>query len=173
MNLVWRRRARLPLSSHVEIVLERADLVGRPFLGQGGEGVRRGAGAVIVEGRGVAPQRDVDGERNLLDRAHAVEPMGAEVARQIEEFDGGEVGGRDALEDLLVGRIGRLGRTPVLADQRLDRRAVDDVERVKRADYGFLDSCLRRRSSAKCRPRSYLTAPTQITAMTSHSKNKR
>jgi hypothetical protein len=99
--------------------------------------------------------------------------MGAEVARQIEELDGGEVRGGDALEDLLVGRIGRLGRAPVLADQRLDRRPVDDVERIERAAYGFLDSCLGRRSSAKCRPRSYLTAPTQMTAMTSHSKNKR
>jgi hypothetical protein len=29
--------------------------------------------------------------------------MGARVARQIEEFYGGEVGGGDALEDLLVG----------------------------------------------------------------------
>jgi hypothetical protein len=28
--------------------------------------------------------------------------MGPEVARQIEEFDGGEVGGGDALEDLLT-----------------------------------------------------------------------
>jgi hypothetical protein len=59
--------------------------------------------------------------------------MGAKVAWQIEELFGGEVGGGDALEDLLVGRIGRLGRAPVLADQRLDRRAVDDVERIERA----------------------------------------
>ena len=59
--------------------------------------------------------------------------MGAEVAWQIEELDGGEVGGGDALEDLLVGGIGRLGRAPVLADQRLDRRPVDDVERIERA----------------------------------------
>jgi hypothetical protein len=59
--------------------------------------------------------------------------MGAEVARQIEELDGGEVGRGDALEDLLVGRIGRLGRAPVLADQRLDRRPIDNVERVERA----------------------------------------
>ncbi len=110
----------------VEIVLERADLVGRPFLGQGGEGVRRGAGAVIVEGRGVAPERNVDGERDLLDRAHAVEPMRADVARQIKELLGREVGGGDALEDLLVGRVGRLGRASVLADQGLDRRPIDD-----------------------------------------------
>ena len=94
----------------VEIILERADLVGRPFLGQGGEGVGRGARAVIIEGRGVAPERDVDGERDLLDRAHAIHPMGAEVARQIEELFGREVGGGDALKDLLEGGIGRLGR---------------------------------------------------------------
>jgi hypothetical protein len=36
----------------VEIILERADLVGRPFLGQSGAGVGRGADAIIVEGRG-------------------------------------------------------------------------------------------------------------------------
>jgi hypothetical protein len=59
--------------------------------------------------------------------------MGAQVARQIEQLEGGEVGGRDALEDLLVSGIGRLGRTPVLADQRLDRRPVDDVKRTERA----------------------------------------
>jgi len=59
--------------------------------------------------------------------------MGAHVARQIEELFGGEVGGWDPFEDLLVGGIGRLGRAPVLADQRLDRRPVDDVERIERA----------------------------------------
>jgi hypothetical protein len=75
------------------IVLERADLIGRPFLGQGGEGVRRGAGAVIVEGRGVAPQRDVDGQRDLLDRAHAIEPMSAEVVRDVDELLSREVRG--------------------------------------------------------------------------------
>ncbi len=66
----------------------------------------------MVEGRGVAPQRDVDGERDLLDRAHAVEPVRAHVARQIEQFVGGEVGRRHAVQDLLVGGVGRVGRTP-------------------------------------------------------------
>ena len=117
----------------VEIVLERADLVGRPFPGQSGEGVRGGAGAVIVERRGVAPERNIDGERDLFDRAHAIEPVRAHIARQIEELYGGEIGGGDALEDLLIGGIGRLGRASVLADQRLDRRPVDDVERIERA----------------------------------------
>ena len=120
----------------VEIILERADLVGGPLLRQGGEGVGRGAGAVIVEGRCVAPERDIDGERDLLDRAHAVEPMGAQVARQIEKLVGREVGGGDALEDLLIGGVGRFRRAAVLADQRLDRRAVDDVERIERAAPG-------------------------------------
>jgi hypothetical protein len=45
--------------------------------------------------------------------------VSAEVARQIEEFFGGEVGGGDALEDLLVGRIGRLGRASVLVSAKL------------------------------------------------------
>jgi hypothetical protein len=59
--------------------------------------------------------------------------MSTEVARQIEQLLCREVGGGDALEDLLVGGIGRLGRAPILADQRLDRRPVDDVERIERA----------------------------------------
>jgi hypothetical protein len=43
---------------------------------------------------------------------------------------------RHALEDLLIGGVGRLGRAPVLADQGLDRRPVDDVERIERAAPG-------------------------------------
>ena len=50
----------------VEIILERADLVDRPFLRQRGEGVRRRAGAIIVERRRLAPQRDIDRQRDLL-----------------------------------------------------------------------------------------------------------
>jgi hypothetical protein len=50
--------------------------------------------------------------------------MGAEVARQIEELDGGEVGRGDALEDLLVGWIGRLGRPPVLVSAKLQRLTI-------------------------------------------------
>jgi hypothetical protein len=38
----------------------------------------------------------------------------AQVARQIDELVGREVGGGDALEDLLVGGVGRLGRAPVI-----------------------------------------------------------
>jgi hypothetical protein len=59
--------------------------------------------------------------------------MGAHVARQIEELLDGEVGGWNPFEDLLTGRVGRLGRASVLADQGLDRRPVDDVERIERA----------------------------------------
>ena len=59
--------------------------------------------------------------------------MRAHVARQIEQFVGGEIGGGNAVQDLLIGRIRRLGRAPVFADQRRDRSAVDDVEAVERA----------------------------------------
>ena len=117
----------------VEIILKRPDLVGGPLLGECRERVGRGAELVIVEGRDVAPDRDVDGERDLLDRAHAVEHMDARVARQIEEFVGREVGRRHAVQHLLIGGVGRLRRAAVLADQRLDGRSVDDVERIKRA----------------------------------------
>jgi hypothetical protein len=53
--------------------------------------------------------------------------------RTQEELLGREVGGGDAFEDLLIGRVRRLGRAPVLADQRLDRRPVENIERVERA----------------------------------------
>jgi hypothetical protein len=36
--------------------------------------------------------------------------MGAQVAGQVDELVGREVGRRDALEDLLIGGVGRLGR---------------------------------------------------------------
>ncbi|MBV9286686.1 MAG: hypothetical protein JO288_02505 [Hyphomicrobiales bacterium] len=59
--------------------------------------------------------------------------MGADVARQIEKLLVGEVGRRHAEQDPLIGGVGRQRRAPVLADQRLDRRQVDDVERRRRA----------------------------------------
>ena len=61
-------------------------MVDRPFLRQRGESVRRRAGATIVERRHLAPERDVDGQRDLLDRREAVELVGADVARQVEEL---------------------------------------------------------------------------------------
>ncbi len=59
--------------------------------------------------------------------------MGADVARQVEELVGRKIRRRNTVEHLLKGWIGGLGRPTVLADQRLDRRAVDDVERMKGA----------------------------------------
>jgi len=46
--------------------------------------------------------------------------VSADVARQIEQLVGREVGGRHAVQDLLIGRVGRLGRAAVLADQGRD-----------------------------------------------------
>jgi hypothetical protein len=62
--------------------------------------------------------------------------VSAHIARQVEQFVAGEIGGRNAVQHLLIGRIRRFWRAPVLADQRLDRRAVDDVEAVERAGAG-------------------------------------
>ena len=67
------------------------------------------------------------------DRAHAVKPVRPDVARQIEKLVGGEIGRRHAMQDLLIGRIRRFRRAPVLSDQRLDRRPVDHVQRIERA----------------------------------------
>jgi hypothetical protein len=47
---------------------------------------------VIVEGASVATRRDIDGERDLLDRAHAIEPVRADTAPQAEELVGDEIG---------------------------------------------------------------------------------
>jgi hypothetical protein len=63
----------------------------------------------------------------------AIEPMSAQVARQVEQLLVREVGRRNAMQDLLIGWVGRFRRPPVLADQGLDRRPVDDVERIERA----------------------------------------
>ena len=117
---------RIAAHQRVEIILELADLIDRPFLRQGGETVGRRAGAIVVQRRSLAAQRDIDGERDLLHRAHAIEPVRARIAREIDQLVGGEIGGGHAVQHLLIGGLGRLGRAPVLADQRLDRGAVDD-----------------------------------------------
>ena len=77
---------RIAAHQRVEIILELADLVDRPFLRQRGEGVGGRAGAIIVERRRLAPERDVDGQRDLLDRREAVELVGAHVPRQVEQL---------------------------------------------------------------------------------------
>jgi len=96
------------------------------------EGVGDGARVVIFEGAGLAPERDVDRERDLLDRTIATEPVRAQVARQVEELRVGEVGGGRPVEDLLIGGVRGQRWRAVLADERLDRRPVDDVERIER-----------------------------------------
>ena len=58
--------------------------------------------------------------------------MRADVARQIEQLVRGEISRRHAVQHLLIGRVRRLGRAAVLADQRRDRRAVDHIETVER-----------------------------------------
>jgi hypothetical protein len=44
----------------VEIILELADLIDAPFLRQSGEGIGDRSGAIIIERRRIAPQRDID-----------------------------------------------------------------------------------------------------------------
>jgi hypothetical protein len=113
-------------------MLQPHGLAGRAvdFAGEGRGGNREGvaddAGEPFVIG---VLQRDVDGERDLLDRAHAVALVGAHVARQVEKLVGGEVGRRHAVERLLIGRVGRLRRAPILGDQGLDGR----LTRVRRS----------------------------------------
>jgi hypothetical protein len=112
--------------------VELADLVDRPFLRQGREGVGSGARAVIVDRRRLVTKPDDDGQRDLLDRREAVELVGADVPRQVEQLVGGEVGGGDAVKDLLIGGIGRLGRAAVLADQRRDGRVYSLASPLRR-----------------------------------------
>ncbi len=58
----------------VEIVLKRLYLIDRPFLRQRREGIRYGARVVAIERRLLAPQRDVDRQRDLLDGRKCVNP---------------------------------------------------------------------------------------------------
>ena len=57
--------------------------------------------------------------------------MGADVARQVQKLVGGEIRRRHAVQHLLIGGVGRVGRAAVLADQGLDRRPIDDVEGIE------------------------------------------
>jgi len=84
----------------------------------------------MVERRRVPSQRDVDRQRDLLDRAHAVEPMGAAIARQIEQFFGRKVRRRDAVQHLLIGGVRRLRRAAVLADDYSGNE--DNLARIDR-----------------------------------------
>ena len=87
---------------------------------------------VIFEGERRAAQRDVHCHHYLFDRREPVEPVWAHVAHQVQHLFAGEVHGRDAVQHLLISGVGRIGRAPVVANQRRDRRAVDDVERIER-----------------------------------------
>ncbi len=59
--------------------------------------------------------------------------MDARVAREVQQFVARKIGGGNAVQDLLIGGVRRLGGAPVLADERGDRRPVDDVEAVEPA----------------------------------------
>src|SRR5271169_2470761 len=91
----------------VEIILKPFYLIDRPLLRERREAIGNGAGAVVVERRHVSAQRDVDGERDLLDQAHGVAPVRTDVARQVEQFVRRKIRGGDAVQDLLVGGVGR------------------------------------------------------------------
>ena len=62
-------------------------------------------------------QRDFHRQRDLFNRPHAIEPMCAPIARQIQKFVMGEISGGRAVQNLPTGRIGRLRRFGRLADE--------------------------------------------------------
>ena len=49
--------------------------------------------------------------------------MRAQVARQIQQLVGGKIGRREAMQDLLVGGVGRLGRAPIVPSRVAERAA--------------------------------------------------
>jgi hypothetical protein len=59
----------------------------------------------------LAAKGDVHRHHHLLDRAIAIDPVGADVARQIEQLVRAIIHRRQALQDLLIGGIGRYGRS--------------------------------------------------------------
>jgi len=56
----------------------------------------------------LAAKGDVHRHHHLLDRAIAIDPVGADVARQIEQLVRAIIHRRQALQDLLIGGIGWL-----------------------------------------------------------------
>ena len=80
------------LPGGVEIILSLPYLIDRPFLRQRGEGIGNRPGVVIIQRRVLAPQRDIDRQRNLLDRREAIKPMRTHVALQIQQFVAAKIG---------------------------------------------------------------------------------
>ena len=95
----------------VPIILELLDLVRRPALRHADERVGDRAFGEIIELPELAAQRDVDGHQHLLHRRIAVDPVGAHVARPVDDIVRGVIDGQQAFEHLLVG-------------WRMDRRTV-------------------------------------------------
>ena len=147
--------AEIAAHKSVEIVLELPDPIERPFLRQGRGGVRRRADAVIIERRGVAPEREVDAEGHLLDRAHAIEPVRARIARKIEPFVGGKIG---------VGTPREEGRAVAGARSPADRRAASMTSLASRRyrEAAFAEVSPSRMASRMRRPPLPLTICTWV-----------
>ena len=88
----------------VPIILELLDLVRRPALRHADERVGDRALGEIIELPELAAQRDVDRHQHLLHRRIAVDPVGAHVARPVDDVARRIVDRGQAFEHLLISR---------------------------------------------------------------------
>ena len=122
----------------VPVVLELLHLLSRPVGGGLGDGVRHAAVGEVGQLPEHAADADVHRDDDLLDRAVAIDHVVPHVAGRVDQVVHREVGGGQALQDLLVGRGRRLGRAATLIQQPLDRGAVDGLEGQDLAALGAL-----------------------------------
>ena len=126
----------VPRQDGIEDVLEFLDLGRLPTRGTADQHLGDRAFGVVLEERGLTPDRDVDGDEDLFDRAVAVDFMHPGVPGRIDQLIRGVIHGGHALQDLLVSGVRRHRRAAGHIQHALDRGAVDEVETVGLAPFG-------------------------------------
>ena len=93
--------------SAVKPILELADLIGGPLLGNLRHSFRNVAFGIVIQQVELAAKTNVDGKDDLLDGREAEELVRAQITRPVNELVGVEVDGRQPFENLLVGHVRR------------------------------------------------------------------
>src|SRR5262249_22675825 len=121
------------ISGHdaVEPFLEVRNLRRGPVFRQAQEGIRRATLPVIFQLGERAPNGGVYRDNYLLYMGIAVELMAPRIAHQVEQLVRGVIRRRNAFQNFLVGRIGRDRATSIIIHERLNRRAVDNFQRIE------------------------------------------
>ena len=127
---------RVAFHEAIPILLELANLLGRPVFGHADQRLGHVAFGVVLQLVHLAAQRDVHRRDDLLHRAVAVDAVHAPVAHTVDQLVAGEVSRHHALEHLLIGRAFN-GCAAILTDHALDGRAVHQVQGVQLAATGL------------------------------------